>query len=216
MYNTDEQGRVLSWTLWQRFLRWGLSISALKICYIPSLVEVEKVVLDNKIITHGGHRTTHDDSRRNKQPLAIGHLGGSGGLWKPLFHYFDRQMYQKNCKDMLSKYETKIVFWYVLYNLIWRQVYYWVSFATKYVQASTYETSQTLEMYLKYDNNSKTQTFYCKFQHKLQPANDDRPLQSLMISPILNRDPVLMNTSSPCWTNTTAVPVTVPSVLLSG
>ena len=36
------------------------------------------------MLTHDGHRTTHDDGR---QPIAIGHLSDSGDLKKPKHPY---------------------------------------------------------------------------------------------------------------------------------
>ena len=46
-------------------------------CYIPNLVTIGPVVLEKKILTHDGRRTTDDDGR---QPKAIGHLSYSGDL----------------------------------------------------------------------------------------------------------------------------------------
>ena len=45
-------------------------------CYIPNLVKIGPVVLENKMLTHYG-RQTMDDGR---QPLVIGHLSYSGNL----------------------------------------------------------------------------------------------------------------------------------------
>ena len=46
-------------------------------CHIPNLVKIGPVVLEKKMLTHDGRRTTDDDGR---QPIAIGHLSDSGHL----------------------------------------------------------------------------------------------------------------------------------------
>ena len=46
-------------------------------CYIPNLVRIGPVVSEEKMLTHDGRRTSHDDGR---QPIAIGHLSDSGDL----------------------------------------------------------------------------------------------------------------------------------------
>ena len=43
------------------------------------MVRIGPVVSEEKMLTHDGRRTTHDDGR---QPIAIGHLSDSGDLKK--------------------------------------------------------------------------------------------------------------------------------------
>ena len=45
--------------------------------YILNLVKIGPVVSEEKMLTHDGRRTTHDDGR---QPIAVGHLSDSGDL----------------------------------------------------------------------------------------------------------------------------------------
>ena len=53
-------------------------------CYIPNLAKIEPIVLEKKMLTHDGRRTTHDDGH---QPTAIGHLSDSSDLIIPKCMY---------------------------------------------------------------------------------------------------------------------------------
>ena len=57
---------------------------------------------------------------------------------------------------------------------------------------------------------------YLHIYVKLQPANDERPKKLLIIIPLFSDEAVLINTSSPTLTCTTAVPVTLQSTWLYG
>ena len=61
--------------LWMGVMKFIISLSYR--CYTPNLLKIAPVVLDKKMLTHDGRRTTDDDGR---QPIAKGHLSDSGHL----------------------------------------------------------------------------------------------------------------------------------------